>query len=86
MFEMAIEDVFSAPDGTVIVTGCISSGEVRPGDTLELCTPEKILQVEVVALEAFGRLSLAIEGDNIGVRLLGVRREAVSTGSRLVHR
>jgi selenocysteine-specific translation elongation factor len=39
-FTMPIDEAFAVPDGTVVV-GRVSTGEVRPGDSVDLCTPCK---------------------------------------------
>jgi translation elongation factor EF-Tu-like GTPase len=40
-FTMPIDEAFAVPDGTVVVVGRVSTGEVRPGDSVDLCTPCK---------------------------------------------
>jgi len=80
---MPIDDAFATPDGTVVVVGRVSSGEVRPGDCLDLCTPLKTFRVFVKSLEVFGTLTVALPGDNVGVRISGVAKPDIQPGSRL---
>ncbi len=83
MFEMPIEDVFVGHNEIVVVTGCIASGEVRVGDTVEVHTPGRLFSAKVVALEVFGYITVALAGDNIGVRLKGIHGDDVWPGCRL---
>ena len=82
-FTMPVDEAFAAADGTVVLVGWVSTGEVRPGDSLDLCTPCKTIPVSVKSLEAFGRVQLAMAGENIAIRVSGVTKDDVLPGSKL---
>jgi translation elongation factor EF-1alpha len=86
MFDMPIDDVAETPHGMVIVCGRVNAGEVRRGDNLLLQTTSDSIPVQVVDLLAFGYISAALAGDNVGVAVSGIRKDAITVGGRLVGR
>ncbi len=81
-FLLAVEDVFSITGRGTVATGRIERGKVRVGDEVEIVglSLEKRKTV-VTGVEMFRKtLDEGIAGDNVGVLLRGVERQAVQRG------
>jgi len=81
-FLMPVEDVFSISGRGTVATGRVERGTLRPGDEVEIIgfSYEPIKTV-CTSIEMFRKtLDQALPGDNIGVLLRGVEKEAVRRG------
>ncbi len=81
-FLMPIEDVFSITGRGTVVTGRIERGVVNSGDTMDIVgiKPEKITTT-ITGVEMFRKiLDRGEAGDNVGLLLRGVDKEAVERG------
>ncbi|MFA4016684.1 MAG: hypothetical protein RUDDFDWM_001794 [Candidatus Fervidibacterota bacterium] len=81
-FLMPVEDVFSISGRGTVATGRVERGTLRPGDEVEVVgfSYEPIKTV-CTSIEMFRKtLDQALPGDNIGVLLRGVEKEAVRRG------
>jgi len=81
-FLMPIEDVFTITGRGTVVTGRVSRGTVRPGDTVEVVgLGGEGRGIVVTDTQAFRRPIPAAEaGINVGLLLRGVRREDLERG------
>ncbi len=86
VFRMTVDDAFALKEqGSVVVVGVVSEGEVRPGDVLSVQTAHAQLRVVVKALEAFHKpVKRGKAGDRIGIMLTGANKEQISSGDLLV--
>lgn len=82
---MVVRDLFTLSGLGVAVTGQLESGEVKPGDELDLVAGARRLPVRVIQLDVFnGRLRSATKDDGeVAVVLSGVKREDVKAGQIL---
>lgn len=81
-FRMTVEDVFVITGRGTVVTGRIETGTVTVGDpaTVERAGTA-IREVEIAGIELFRkRRQQAVAGENVGLLLRGVPREAVARG------
>ncbi len=81
-FLMAAEDVFSISGRGTVVTGRIERGKVKVGEEIELVGihPE-IKKTVVTGVEMFRKLlDEGQAGDNVGLLLRGIEKEAVERG------
>lgn len=85
-FRMIIDDVFALKtEGSVVVVGVVSDGEVMPGDALLLESGSNQLIVDVEGLETFHKpIERAKKGDRIGILLRGLDKDQVSPGGLLI--
>ncbi len=83
-FLMPIEDVFSISGRGTVVTGRIERGIVRVGDNVEIVGLKETQKTTCTGVEMFRKLlDEGMAGDNVGVLLRGIDREAVQRGQVL---
>jgi elongation factor Tu len=83
-FLMPIEDVFTITGRGTVVTGRVERGTVKVGDEVEIVGIKETQKTVVTGVEMFRKLlDKAEAGDNIGVLLRGITREAVQRGQVL---
>ncbi|GAB5494916.1 MAG: elongation factor Tu [Phototrophicaceae bacterium] len=85
-FLMPIEDVFSITGRGTVVTGRVERGQIKVGDPVELVgMQEEKITSTVTGVEMFRKLlDSAQAGDNAGVLLRGVDKEAAERGMVVV--
>lgn len=84
-FLMSIEDVFSVIGRGTIATGTIETGVVNVDDEVLILTKNGDIKSVVTGVEMFRKLLDRGEaGDNVGLLLRGVDKEAVSRGDIMV--
>ena len=85
-FLMPIEDVFSITGRGTVVTGRVERGQIKVGDAVELVgMQEEKIASTVTGVEMFRKLlDSAQAGDNAGVLLRGVDKEAAERGMVVV--
>ncbi len=84
-FLMPVEDVFSISGRGTVATGRVERGTVKVGDVVEIVglTDEKA-QTTVTGVEMFHKLLPQAEaGDNVGLLLRGVAKDAIERGQVL---
>jgi elongation factor Tu len=84
-FLMSVEDVHQVKGVGAVATGRIERGRVRPGDAVEVVglVPQPRPTV-AVSVETFHQvLEEGVAGDNVGVRLRGLKRADVERGQVL---
>lgn len=81
-FLMAVEDVFSISGRGTVVTGRIERGKVKVGEEVEIVgIKEDIKKSVVTGVEMFRKLlDEGQAGDNVGLLLRGIEKEAVERG------
>jgi elongation factor Tu len=84
-FLMPIEDVFSIKGRGTVGTGRIERGRVKIGDTVEIVGLKPTASTVVTDVEQFQKTlpDGGIAGDNVGVLLRGVDKEALERGQVL---
>ena len=84
-FLMPVEDVFSISGRGTVATGRVERGTVKVGDTIEIVgLSEESTSTVVTGVEMFHKLLPQAEaGDNIGVLLRGVAKDAIERGQVL---
>ncbi len=83
-FLLPIEDVFSISGRGTVVTGRVERGVVTVGDELEIVGMKDTQKTTCTGVEMFRKLLDRGEaGDNVGVLLRGIEREAVERGQVL---
>ncbi len=83
-FLLPIEDVFSISGRGTVVTGRVERGVVNVGDELEIVGVKETQKTTCTGVEMFRKLLDRGEaGDNVGVLLRGIDREAVERGQVL---
>jgi len=83
-FLMAVEDVFSITGRGTVATGRVERGRIKVGDTVEIVGFKDTTSSVATGLEMFRKLlDESIAGDNIGVLLRGVEKEAIERGQVL---
>ena len=83
-FLMPIEDVFTISGRGTVVTGRIETGIVNTGDALEIVGIKETTDTTCTGVEMFRKsLDEGRAGENCGVLLRGVEREAVERGQVL---
>ena len=83
-FLMPIEDVFTISGRGTVVTGRIETGVVNTGDPLEIIGIKDTTSTTCTGVEMFRKsLDEGRAGENCGVLLRGVEREAVERGQVL---
>jgi len=81
-FLMPIEDVFSIKGRGTVVTGRVARGKITPGMEIEIVgLHDEITKTVATSLEMFNKvLDYAIAGDNAGILLRGIDKDAVERG------
>ena len=83
-FLMPIEDVFTISGRGTVVTGRIETGIVNTGDPLEIVGIKETSETTCTGVEMFRKsLDEGRAGENCGVLLRGIEREAVERGQVL---
>ncbi|HJD65573.1 MAG TPA: elongation factor Tu [Rickettsia endosymbiont of Bembidion nr. Transversale] len=83
-FLMPIEDVFSISGRGTVVTGRIEAGKVKVGEAVEIVGMKDTQTSTCTGVEMFRKLLDSGEaGDNVGILLRGIDREAVQRGQVL---
>ena len=83
-FLLPIEDVFSISGRGTVVTGRVERGVVNVGDEIEIVGLKATTKTICTGVEMFRKLLDRGEaGDNVGVLLRGVERDAVERGQVL---
>lgn len=81
-FSLKVDDVFYIKTiDRVIVVGLVSSGSVKAGDSLAVRSGETVTLVTVERLEHPKRkMERASKGDQVGLVLVGIRKDQVRPG------
>ncbi|MDJ0535058.1 MAG: elongation factor Tu [Xenococcaceae cyanobacterium MO_207.B15] len=80
-FLMAVEDVFSITGRGTVATGRIERGKVKVGETIEIVGIKDTQSTTVTGVEMFQKtLDEGMAGDNVGLLLRGVDKEAIQRG------
>ena len=80
-FLMPVEDVFSITGRGTVATGRIERGIIKVGDTVEIVGMNSAASTTVTGVEMFRKLLDQGEaGDNVGLLLRGVGKEAIERG------
>ena len=83
-FLMPIEDVFTISGRGTVVTGRIETGNVNKGDPLEIVGIKETSETTCTGVEMFRKsLDEGRAGENCGILLRGVERDAVERGQVL---
>ena len=83
-FLMPVEDVFSIKGRGTVATGRIERGIVHVGDEIEIVGVKATQKTTVTGVEMFKKsLQEGQAGDNVGILLRGVEREAIERGQVL---
>jgi elongation factor Tu len=83
-FLMSVEDVFSITGRGTVATGRIERGIVKVGDTIEIVGIRDTKSTVVTGVEMFRKmLDQGQAGDNVGVLLRGVDKDAIERGQVL---
>ena len=83
-FLMPIEDVFTISGRGTVLTGRIETGIVNTGDSLEIVGIKETTETTCTGVEMFRKsLDEGRAGENCGILLRGVEREAVERGQVL---
>jgi elongation factor Tu len=83
-FLMPVEDVFSISGRGTVVTGRVERGKVKVGEEVAIVGFRDTSKTVVTGVEMFRKiLDEGQAGDNIGVLLRGLKREAVERGQVL---
>ena len=83
-FLMPVEDVFTIKGRGTVVTGRISRGKVKVGDTIEIVGIKDTKKTIVTGVEMFRKsLDDGQAGDNVGILLRGVEKNQVQRGQVL---
>jgi len=80
-FLMAIEDIFTIQGRGTVVTGKVDQGQVCVGDEVEIVGLKDTQKTTVTGVEMFRKeMDCGIAGDNCGVLIRGIEKEAVQRG------
>ena len=83
-FLMPVEDVFSIKGRGTVATGRVERGKAKIGDTLEIVGLGDTKSTVATGVEQFQKtLDEAIAGDNVGILLRGIEKEAIQRGQVL---
>ena len=83
-FLMPVEDVFSIKGRGTVVTGRITRGVVKVGETIEIVGLKDTKKTTVTGVEMFRKqLDEGQAGDNVGVLLRGIEKNDVERGQVL---
>ncbi len=84
-FLMAAEDVFSIEGRGTVITGRIERGVIKLNEPVEIVGIKETQQTVVIGIEMFNKsLDEGRAGDNAGLLLRGIKKEAVQRGQVLV--
>jgi elongation factor Tu len=84
-FMLAVEGVYSIEGLGTVVTGLVEQGRVTAGDKVEILGYGDTLETVVTSVEEFRKpKAFAEAGENVGVRLRGVKAEQVQRGQVIV--
>jgi len=84
-FLMAVEDVFSIKGRGTVATGRVDRGELKVNEEVEIVGLKDTQKTVVTGLEMFRKtLDVTQAGDNVGILLRGVEKEAVERGQVIV--
>ena len=80
-FLMPVEDVFSISGRGTVVTGRIERGTIKVGDTIEIVGIKDTQTTTATGIEMFRKeMDQGEAGDNCGILLRGIAKEAVERG------
>ncbi|NNK19052.1 MAG: elongation factor Tu [Maribacter sp.] len=80
-FLMAIEDIFTIQGRGTVVTGKVDRGQVCVGDEVEIVGIKDTQKTTVTGVEMFRKeMDCGVAGDNCGVLIRGIEKEAVQRG------
>jgi len=80
-FLMAIEDIFTIQGRGTVVTGKVDQGQVCVGDEVEIVGLKDTQKTTVTGVEMFRKeMDCGMAGDNCGVLIRGIEKEAVQRG------
>ncbi len=84
-FLMPVEDVFSIKGRGTVATGRVERGQIKMGEKLEIVgIKDEIGETTCTGVEMFNKtLDSAMAGDNAGLLLRGVEKEAIERGQVL---
>jgi elongation factor Tu len=83
-FLMPVEDVFSIKGRGTVATGRVERGKAKVGDKLEIVGIKPTTETTATGVEQFQKtLDEAIAGDNVGILLRGVEKDAIERGQVL---
>jgi elongation factor Tu len=83
-FLMPVEDVFSIKGRGTVVTGRIERGVIKVGDEIEIVGLKDAQKTTVTGVEMFRKqLEQGQAGDNVGILLRGIDKDAVERGQVL---
>ena len=78
---MSVEDVFSITGRGTVATGRIERGVVKVGEEIEIVGMKDTQKTTVTGVEMFRKqLDQGMAGDNVGLLLRGIEREAIERG------
>jgi elongation factor Tu len=78
---MSVEDVFSITGRGTVATGRIERGVVKVGEEIEIVGMKETQKTTVTGVEMFRKqLDQGMAGDNVGLLLRGIEREAIERG------
>jgi len=78
---MSVEDVFSITGRGTVATGRIERGVVKVGEEIEIVGLGDTMKTTVTGVEMFRKqLDQGMAGDNVGILLRGIDREAIQRG------
>jgi len=78
---MSVEDVFSITGRGTVATGRIERGIVKVGEDIEIVGMKDTQKTTVTGVEMFRKqLDQGMAGDNVGLLLRGIEREAIERG------
>ena len=83
-FLMSIEDVFSITGRGTVATGRIERGRVKVGEEVEIVGIRPTVKTVATGVEMFNKLlDEGVAGDNVGMLLRGIDKDAVERGQVL---
>ena len=83
-FLMAIEDVFTITGRGTVATGRVERGQININEEVEIVGLKDTAKTTVTGIEMFRKLlDSAMAGDNAGLLLRGIDREAINRGQVL---
>ncbi|MGJ3243226.1 MAG: elongation factor Tu [Opitutales bacterium] len=83
-FLMSVEDVFSITGRGTVATGRIERGVVKVGEEIEIVGMTDTKKTTVTGVEMFRKqLDKGMAGDNVGLLLRGIEKEAIERGQVL---
>jgi elongation factor Tu len=84
-FLLSVEGVYSIEGLGTVVTGLVEQGRVTAGDKVEIVGGKEPVETVVTSVEQFRKpLPFAEAGENVGLRLRGVKADEVARGQVLV--